>query len=232
MKIYHYSSTTFEYIGDSEAAPSPLAPGEYLMPPNTTTVSPPTLVANQAAVWDGSSWRIVPDFRSLPACCIDSNGFFLTSYTMCLGDTFTSTIIQASPPLSGIKKPQWVNGAWVSGQTLDEVKADKLAALASYRFDVETAGISVGGVNIKTDRESQAMLTGAYTLMTMDPSRQINWKGGNKWSHTDNVTLAAVALAVGNHVQSCFDKEEAHYNAIVVLTSIEEVKNYDFSTGW
>lgn len=65
MKIYNYSPITKEFLGMSDADPSPLEPGQFLVPAFATVRPPPATGANQRAVYSeiGAAWSIVPDFR-------------------------------------------------------------------------------------------------------------------------------------------------------------------------
>jgi len=63
MKVYSYHPTTGEYMGETVASPSPLEPGKYLHPANTTEVEPPGADECEAAVWNGENWHVVDDFR-------------------------------------------------------------------------------------------------------------------------------------------------------------------------
>lgn len=117
--------------------------------------------------------------------------------------------------------------------TLDEIRQRKLTALAYYRWQKETEGITLNGVGIKTDRESQSLLNGALKLFDLNPSLlAIDWKGENGWVQVDKATLEAVGLAVGAHVQACFSREKAHATAIEALTAIDDIEAYDITTGW
>ena len=82
------------------------------------------------------------------------------------------------------------------------------AEIASRRYAAETAGIVVGGIPIKTDRESQALITGAALAAIQDPSYSCRWKTGTgDFITVDAATIIAVATAVRAHVQACFDQE-------------------------
>jgi len=116
--------------------------------------------------------------------------------------------------------------------TIEEVKANKLAALAAYRYEQETAGIVVGDATIKTDRESQAMISGAKMFSDLNPTALIDWKGADGWVQINQATLLAIGQAVGAHVQSCFSAERTHAEAIAALTTAAEIEAYDFTTGW
>jgi hypothetical protein len=63
MKVHNYSRDTGEYISSTDARESPLEPDVFLVPAYATTTSPPDVGQNQAAVWGGSSWSVVPDHR-------------------------------------------------------------------------------------------------------------------------------------------------------------------------
>ena len=63
MKLYSYSPTTGEYIGDTTADPSPLEAGKFLYPANTTETPPPLHGTEEAAVYNGQSWHVVEDHR-------------------------------------------------------------------------------------------------------------------------------------------------------------------------
>ena len=116
--------------------------------------------------------------------------------------------------------------------TLEETKTNKLADLAAYRFQKETAGITLNGITIRTDRESQAMISGAKSYLDANPESVIDWKGANGWAQIDRATLLTIGQGVGAYVQACFSREQAHSAAIEALTTAEGVEAYDFTTGW
>jgi len=63
MKLYHYSERTKEYVGSTSARRDPLEPDKFLIPARAVTVSPPVPGQNEAVIWNGSEWEIVPDYR-------------------------------------------------------------------------------------------------------------------------------------------------------------------------
>ena len=117
--------------------------------------------------------------------------------------------------------------------TLDEMKAAKLAELKAYRRTKEEAGINLNGVEIATDRESQAMIGNAVAGLRLKPEGStVNWKAENGTFVLDLATLEAIAGAVFDHVQACFNDEIAHVEAINALTTAQAVYNYDYSSAW
>lgn len=130
------------------------------------------------------------------------------------------------------------NGTWRRSWTLterpiDEVRADRKEELAALRYEKETAGITVGGAPIRTDRTSQALINGAYSYSLLNPAVVIDWKTTSGiWVQIDAPTIAAIAGAAAAHVQACFSAEKVHAQALDGLATAAEVAAYDLNTGW
>jgi len=107
-------------------------------------------------------------------------------------------------------------------------RSAKLAELAALRFNKETAGVN----GIRTDRESQALLTGAALAASLDPDYEVDWKGEAGWTTLNAVQLLGAAQAVRGHVQACFSNEREHATAIALLDTVEAIEAYDLSSGW
>lgn len=116
--------------------------------------------------------------------------------------------------------------------TLSDALVSKLAALAAKRYEVETGGITVDGVAVATDRDSQALLTGAWCRCRQAAGTTVNWKGTNGWTQLDADAIESLAAAVSDHVEACFTAEKTHSEAISALATVAAVDAYDFSTGW
>ena len=84
---------------------------------------------------------------------------------------------------------------------------DLLPYLAGYRYGIETGGITFNSVSIKTDRESRANLIAARILAKEDVNYTVKWKTENGFAELDAAAVLAVAQAVSDHVQKCFDVE-------------------------
>lgn len=105
-----------------------------------------------------------------------------------------------------------------------------MAYAAERRWQVETGGIIVAGAAIDTSRESQSMITGAYSYSQANPAELIRFKAASGWVTLDAPTVAAIATAVGAHVQACFAAEEAVSAGIVngIITTTAEID----ATAW
>ena len=108
--------------------------------------------------------------------------------------------------------------------TLDEAKAAKIAEIAAARYAAEVAGVTVGGVVVRTDRESQALITGAALKAIQDATYTCRWKTEIGFVTLDSATIIAVADAVRSHVQGCFDAEYAKCVLIDAAQTVEAVE--------
>ena len=111
-------------------------------------------------------------------------------------------------------------------------KERKLSDLAALRYQHETAGITLSGMQIETDRQSQALITGAWSFAQLNPSVLIDWKGVNGWIQIDAATVNVIAGAVATHVQSCFSNERALSEAIDNAADEFELNQVDLTIGW
>ena len=108
--------------------------------------------------------------------------------------------------------------------TLDEAKAAKKAEIAAARYAAEVAGVTVGGFTARTDRESQALITGAALKAMQDAAYSCTWKAESGFVTLNAATVLAVADAVRTHVQTCFDAEAAKCILIDAAETVEAVE--------
>lgn len=109
--------------------------------------------------------------------------------------------------------------------TLEEVKTQKLAYLASERFKAETAGTTIGIATILTDRESQAQLTSALNSLREGFISTVKWKAANGfWIDVTLQDILQISTIVAQHVQATFAKECELATQVNNATTIEEVE--------
>jgi len=90
---------------------------------------------------------------------------------------------------------------------LEAAKERKRSEIAAARWEAETAGIDVNGFTVRTDRESQALITGAALKAMQDSTYSCRWKTESGFVELTAPQILAIADAVRAHVQSCFDRE-------------------------
>ena len=143
-------------------------------------------------------------------------------------DPSTQRLVGPSLVLDG----DHVDATWTIESLSAEEIAGKLAAaksakkseIAATRYAAEIAGVAVGGVTVRTDRESQALITGAALKATQDGTYSCTWKTESGFVTLNAGTIIAVADAVRTHVQTCFDAEAAKCALIDAAQTAEDVE--------
>lgn len=118
---------------------------------------------------------------------------------------------------------EW-NGEDFSVPTFEDLRNRKYREIAQARYNAEIAGID----GIKTDRESQALITGAALKAMQDNTYTCKWKGIDGFVELTAPEIIAVADAVRQHVQSCFDREAELLPLIEAAESPEELNEIVF----
>ena len=90
---------------------------------------------------------------------------------------------------------------------LQDARERKRAEIAAARWAAETAGIDVNGFTVRTDRESQALITGAALQTIVDYDYECRWKTSDGFVHLSAEQIKYIAQLVRLHVQGCFDRE-------------------------
>ena len=105
-----------------------------------------------------------------------------------------------------------------------KAKEAKKAEITQARYNAEIAGVTINGVLIKTDRETQAVLTAACLQAYIDSGYSLNWKTGDgTFVSLPAEKIMAFGTAVRAHVQGCFDREAELLPLIEAATTHEEI---------
>jgi hypothetical protein len=165
MKLYNYDPITHEYTGTFDADESPLEPGVFLIPANSTEVKVPKLKGNQIAVFDGV-WSIVDDLRGKIAYNkVDGSEVDIET----LGTLDTLLTLDAKPS----EFHYWVDGVW----SLDQLKLKEniKEQIKSKRDELqENNGFKVGTNWFHSDQKSRTQYLGLLQ-MTAIPAN-LMWK--------------------------------------------------------
>jgi Domain of unknown function (DUF4376) len=116
-------------------------------------------------------------------------------------------------------------------QSLEEWQSVLKSRVAAYRYDREIAGLSLNGIEILTDRQSQSKVAEAYILLKHGLITSIDWKSASGWIVLDLAFMEGIATVVGTYIQQCFSAEKEHGVLIDSLT-LEEAPTYDIASGW
>lgn len=127
----------------------------------------------------------------------------------------------------------WMQAFQIVPLPMDVARLAFRSKVADLRWQRETGGIVIQGAPIRTDRESQAMLSGATLSAQLDPALPIKWKGADGvFRVLDAETILAIARAVLAHVQACFDREAELVEIIDAAETHDALLAIDIEAGW
>lgn len=179
MKIYNYSAINGEFLSESVANESPLEKGVFLIPALATDIQPPTAGQNEAAIFNGISWEIVPDFRNETYYKI-SDG---SEVTFLLGESPDATV-QNTMPQAIIDKRE-------ADSILNQKKADRDSSLDSLTHDFGDGRI----MQVRPKDESN--IRNAIEIMTANSIPAIGWVMKDDKKYDVTVTDLQTALLSG-----------------------------------
>jgi len=109
---------------------------------------------------------------------------------------------------------------------------DLTAYTANKRWQVETGGITIDGMPITTDRESQAMISSAFQVASVT-GQAIKFKTTSGFVELSPEQMQGIALTVAAHVQASFAVEAAVVAAIEAgeITTTEQIDAYAWPGG-
>lgn len=94
------------------------------------------------------------------------------------------------------------------------IAAEWAGRIAARRFQAETGGVIVEGIQVNTERDSQALLTGAAFAASLDPAYQIKWKAATGFVDLTGEQILGIASQVRAFVQACFNREAELLGAV------------------
>lgn len=92
--------------------------------------------------------------------------------------------------------------------------AEWLSLIAARRYQAETAGIELQGMQVATDDRSKLLINGAALRASREPGYTLRWKTGDGFIDLSGAQVLAMADAVADHVQRCFDREAELLTAV------------------
>lgn len=89
-----------------------------------------------------------------------------------------------------------------------------LQQIAAARYQRETAGIKVDGLLIDTSDRSKTLINGSALKALRNTTFVLRWKTADGFIDLTADQVLAIADAVSDFVQACFDREEALQQAV------------------
>lgn len=113
---------------------------------------------------------------------------------------------------------------------LAEAIAAKQRELAAARYITETGGVVIAGATIRTDRESQAQLSSAYTSLKAGLISSTEWKASDGWATVTLAEIEPIAKVVAQHVAACFARERRISELAAAAGAAAELAGIDWQT--
>ena len=194
MDIYHFSAATGEFLGSGQADADPLEEGRFLLPANAVTIAPPASGPHEASVFADGRWSLVADYRG--QTWFDQKGNAIGVQD--LGD----------PAALGLLADK-------SAVPLPVPTGDELRVYArDLSWRVRVAGTDINGVRVRCDDGAIALINGMAMLAQQDEAQTFNFDAGDGMVSLTAAEAIALATAVGEFVQSTFDRRAAVLAAI------------------
>lgn len=128
-----------------------------------------------------------------------------------------------------ISDGQYVVKYLVEDRDLEEVKKELKPEIAILRYEKEIEGTTLeDGTKVLTDRDTQAAANNVYTALANGIITTANWKGPEGWTTVTTETFLPIITAISTHVKKCFDAEFATLEALRALTTMDEMKAFDY----
>lgn len=135
-----------------------------------------------------------------------------------IGDLPTRGTFTPPPELEGEQVARWTGSGWEVleyAPTPDPLPTpDWSALIAARRYTAETAGTTVEGMPIDTDDRSKTLINGAALRAYRNTDYVLRWKASDGFVDLPAAQVLAIADAVSEHVQLCFDREDALLAAV------------------
>lgn len=113
-------------------------------------------------------------------------------------------------------------------QKAEQARQALVSSIAARRWQAETGGIYVAGMHIETDDRSKALITGSAIKAMRSDAYTLNWKTPEGFIQIPAEQVLAMADAVSDHVQACFNREADLIEALEAGTLTEAM----LEEGW
>lgn len=127
--------------------------------------------------------------------------------------------------------PAWVD---VPAPPFQDQKTRRLARLATYRWQVETGGLSWNGYGIPTDDRSKTLINAAADRARRSGAApSAGWKiSADTWIDATVQQMKDLQEAVEAFVDACFSRERALAQDILAATDEAALDAVDIESGW
>jgi len=205
--FYLFDAATGEYKGIYEAQESPLEPGVYISPVNSTGVAPPALSANQAAVFANGAWSVVPDYR---------------------GQTWYDQTTGAAAGITALGQPaQNLAASPPASLQLSQAQTAQAAVLNNAYNNAIQQPVAYMGTAFQADAASQGTLNKALVALNGQVPSGFYWVDANNnqvaMTFAQLQGLAAAMMAQGWAAFQHLQAQKAAVRAAATLAAVQAI---------
>lgn len=152
-------------------------------------------------------------------------------------DQTTHRLVESTPiEVNGVWRQKWSKLLLTEEeieQKLNEQKGLLYKQITDFRWMKESGGVTLpSGIKIASSREDQNRITSVISNAELASIESVNFKAASGWVTLTIPEIKAIAASVARHVQACFDNERVHHEAVFALTTLKDVFEYRYDTGW
>ena len=129
-------------------------------------------------------------------------------------------------------------GGWTIGDQsvldgiLPDVAAVRVLELNSVAESVANHGVTVGAVSITSDDASVSNITNTLSLMGRSPVETVDFKSLGGWKVGTKASMEGLQNAIWALKKATNTNHKLHEEAINALLTVQEILDYDITTGW
>lgn len=234
MKVYSFSDTTREFIGESNAQIDPketmrqyqetgINALQFLVQGNATKIAPPETEEGQATIFVGQEWRIVEDHRGKTLYHTDTQEPLIIRELGPLPTNYTEQVPTSTYDDWDNTAEQWQTD---TAQQLADAKEQKIAAI-NHAADLSLVGITKPYPESerlswdKQEQEARAWLAASSTATPLIDA-MISGRGTDKTDQVNRIIQKADAFAAQSGL--IFGKRQAYVDQLDAATTVAEVE--------
>lgn len=221
LLVYLFNPDTGEFTGEYNAQHSPLEPGEFIEPTDSTRTAPPTVAANEIAIFADGAWTLKADFRGA------------TLFSTETGRQVEFSELGVLPPeITDVPRPSACH-FWQDGNWLLDVEKLKLNIWTDIKAErdrrTQNGGYKVGAKWYHSDTQSRIQQMGLVLLgANIPPATEWKTMDGSYVVMTPTIAGQIFGTAALSDI-AIFKAAEAHRAA---MSALPDPTGYDSSTGW
>ena len=118
-------------------------------------------------------------------------------------------------------------------ETKEELKEKKKQEVTKYRDFIRSQGFNFNGILLAVMDSDQGTIGDASQYLSKKPEgHTIMWKSESGWIPVEKELIDELIVIVGDYIETLYNINHQHHQNIDLLTTKNQIKNYDITTLW